>query len=76
MNAVLPACLPLAQWLHSAVQGSRPPAALQTLSEELLSRRLVTLHVLPQLQEFALRFCFAFCCYLIVFFTLTILRFL
>lgn len=60
MNTVPPACLPLAQWLHSAVLGSRPPAAHQTLSEELLSRHLVSgsvnaRDVLPQVQEFALR---------------------
>lgn len=83
MNAVPPACLPLAQRLHSemppAMQDSRPPAAHQTLSEELLSRQLVSgstnaRDVLPQVQEFALGF-FCLIVYLVVFFPLTILRF-
>jgi len=44
-----------------AMQDSRPPAAHQTLPEELLSRQLVSgstnaRDVLPQVQEFALGF--------------------
>jgi len=43
------------------MQDSRPPAAHQTLPEELLSRQLVSgstnaRDVLPQVQEFALGF--------------------